>query len=123
KVWDTGIGIPPSRIDALFAPFIQVDSSTTRKFGGTGLGLTIAKQLAEAMGGSVEAQSEPGVGSTFLVNVRMPLCEAPSSTPLRDRLSGMRVMVAASHERTGAIIVQQLTAAGCEPLLAESAQQ
>jgi signal transduction histidine kinase/DNA-binding response OmpR family regulator len=123
KVWDTGIGIPPDRIGALFAPFMQADSSTTRKFGGTGLGLTIAKQLAEAMGGSVEAQSEPGVGSTFLVNVRLPLCEAPSSTPLRDRLSGMRVLVAASHERTGAIIVQQLTAAGCEPLLAESAQQ
>jgi signal transduction histidine kinase/CheY-like chemotaxis protein len=123
KVWDTGIGIPPDRIGALFAPFSQADSSTTRKFGGTGLGLTIAKQLAEAMGGSIEARSEPGVGSTFEVTLRLPLCEAPLSTSMADRLSGMEVLVAVSHARIGAIIIRQLTAAGCEPCLAESAQQ
>ena len=123
RVWDTGIGIPPDRIGALFAPFIQADSSTTRRFGGTGLGLTIAKQLAELMGGSVEAQSELGVGSTFLVTVRLPLAEAPSSTPIVDRVSGMSVLVAISHARTATIIMRQLTAAGCKPYLATSAQQ
>lgn len=123
KVWDTGIGVPPDRIGALFAPFIQADSSTTRKFGGTGLGLTIAKQLAEAMGGSIEARSEPGVGSTFDVSLRLPLSEAPPAASMADRLSGMAVLVAVSHARIGAIIVRQLTAAGCEPCLAESAQQ
>jgi signal transduction histidine kinase/CheY-like chemotaxis protein len=123
KVWDTGIGVPPDRIGALFAPFIQADSSTTRKFGGTGLGLTIAKQLAEAMGGSIEARSEPAVGSTFDVTLQLPLCEAPLATSMPDRLSGMNVLVAVSHARIGAIIVRQLRAAGCEPRLAESAQQ
>ena len=103
KVWDTGIGIPPSRIEALFAPFIQVDSSTTRKFGGTGLGLTIAKQLAEAMGGSVEAQSAPGLGSTFTVTLRLPLCEAPASQPAAQRLAGLQVLLAVGHARTAAI--------------------
>jgi signal transduction histidine kinase/CheY-like chemotaxis protein len=124
RVWDTGIGIPPDRIGALFAPFTQVDSSTTRRFGGTGLGLTIAKQLAEAMGGSVKAQSEPGVGSTFEVILRLPICEPPlPSVPMADRLAGMKVLVAVSHGRIGAIIARELTAAGCEPCLAESAQQ
>ena len=123
KVWDTGIGIPPDRIGALFAPFIQADNSTTRKFGGTGLGLTISKQLAQAMGGSVEAQSEPGVGSTFLVTVRLPLCEAPPSAPVADRRSGVKVLVAVSHVRTASIIARQLMAAGIEPQLAGSAQQ
>ena len=122
RVWDTGIGIPPDRISGLFAPFMQADTSTTRKFGGTGLGLTIAKQLAEAMGGSVQAHSTPGVGSTFDVIVRLPLCAAPMTTPIADRLSGMKVLVAVSHARVGAIIVRQLTAAGCEPHLAASAQ-
>jgi len=123
SVWDTGIGIPTDRIDALFAPFIQADSSTTRKFGGTGLGLTIAKQLAEAMGGSVEAQSQPGSGSTFTVGVRLPLCEAPSSAPTAERLSSIRVLVAVAHARIGAIIARQLTEAGCDPYRAESAQE
>ncbi len=123
KVWDTGIGIPPSRIEALFAPFIQVDSSTTRKFGGTGLGLTIAKQLAEAMGGSVEAQSAPGLGSTFTVTLRLPLCEAPASQPAAQRLAGLQVLLAVGHARTAAIMLRQLRAAGAEAELATSAQQ
>ena len=64
-VIDTGIGIPPARIDLIFESFSQADSSTTRKFGGTGLGLTISKQLAEAMGGRIGVESEEGKGSTF----------------------------------------------------------
>ncbi|MEZ4593801.1 MAG: ATP-binding protein [Chloroflexota bacterium] len=62
---DSGIGIPPERMDRLFQSFSQVDSSTTKRFGGTGLGLAISKRLAEAMGGQMWAESEPGVGSTF----------------------------------------------------------
>ncbi len=65
SVRDTGIGIPPQRMAALFSKFTQVDASTTRKYGGTGLGLAIAKQLAELMGGTAGGESEEGKGSEF----------------------------------------------------------
>jgi CheY-like chemotaxis protein/two-component sensor histidine kinase len=64
-VQDTGIGIPKDRYDRLFKPFSQVDSSTTRNYGGTGLGLVIAHRLTELMGGEMSVDSEVGVGSTF----------------------------------------------------------
>jgi PAS domain S-box-containing protein len=64
-VKDTGIGIPPDRLDCLFEPFFQVDSSITRTFGGTGLGLVISQRLSEMMGGRVWVESEQDVGSTF----------------------------------------------------------
>ncbi|NOY81894.1 MAG: response regulator [Kiritimatiellaeota bacterium] len=65
SVTDTGIGVPASRIDALFDSFTQADASTTRKYGGTGLGLTISKRLAEMMGGEIGMESREGEGSTF----------------------------------------------------------
>ena len=64
-VKDSGIGIPPERQKEIFSAFTQADSSTTRNYGGTGLGLTISRRLAELLGGQIWVESEPGKGSSF----------------------------------------------------------
>jgi signal transduction histidine kinase len=70
SVTDFGIGIPANRLDKIFEPFTQADNSSTRSYDGTGLGLTISKRFCEALGGTIEVESEIDQGSTF--TVRMP---------------------------------------------------
>jgi signal transduction histidine kinase len=70
EIRDEGHGIPPARLESLFEPFRQGDGSTTREAGGMGLGLALARRLTEAMGGALDASSEPGVGSSFVVRLR-----------------------------------------------------
>jgi signal transduction histidine kinase/DNA-binding response OmpR family regulator len=81
-VRDTGIGIPPERMDRLFQSFSQVDASTTRRYGGTGLGLAICKRLIEMMGGTIHVESKLGKGSTFYV--RFLATPAPAPAPDTD---------------------------------------
>ena len=79
SVQDTGIGLTPKQQERLFEPFSQADSSTTRRFGGAGLGLSICKRLAELMNGSIGLSSEAGRGSTFWFEVRVGIGTADST--------------------------------------------
>jgi CheY-like chemotaxis protein/HPt (histidine-containing phosphotransfer) domain-containing protein len=78
KVRDSGIGIPPDRMDRLFQSFSQVDASTTRRYGGTGLGLAISRRLSELMGGTMWVESEFGQGSTFHFTIHAEAAPAPT---------------------------------------------
>ncbi len=91
SVTDSGIGIPPEKQDLLFGKFVQADSSTARRFGGTGLGLAICKQLAELMGGSVGLHSVPGEGSTFWVQLPLPLAPVAPAAHDLNRLQAIHL--------------------------------
>ena len=81
QVSDTGIGMSKEVRQRLFAPFVQADASTTRRYGGTGLGLVISRRLVEGMGGTLTAESEPGQGSRFTVSLPIVVAEAPAPAP------------------------------------------
>jgi signal transduction histidine kinase/DNA-binding response OmpR family regulator len=113
-VRDTGIGIPHGVQSRLFEPFSQADSSTTRRYGGTGLGLVIAKNLAQLMGGTIGMESEPQKGSLFWFTVRFPnvWSGADDSFSILSGMLGRRALAVDDNSTARRMITSQLTSLG-----------
>jgi signal transduction histidine kinase len=136
EVTDTGIGIEPSQLERLFQPFTQADGSTSRRYGGTGLGLAIARHLVQAMGGQIEVQSTPAVGSCFSFVIAIEPADAgpegrpapsvparvsqvpeypsgaPAATADRTGLEGLRLLLVEDNEINRQIATELLRDAG-----------
>jgi predicted ATPase/signal transduction histidine kinase/CheY-like chemotaxis protein/HPt (histidine-containing phosphotransfer) domain-containing protein len=108
-VRDTGIGLTETQRNGLFRSFHQADSSTTRKYGGTGLGLVIAKHLAEAMGGAVGVESRFGIGSTFWFTAQFGKGQVDRKSLQPANLSGRRVLVVDDHDAARPALVAMLS--------------
>jgi PAS domain S-box-containing protein len=121
-VRDTGIGIPPDRMDRLFTSFSQVDASTTRKFGGTGLGLAISKRLVELMGGTISVESEQNKGSTFRISLPVASVDLPAKVALDDglpHLAGKRILIVDDNATNREIVTRHARSWKMEPVAVE----
>jgi len=107
-VSDTGVGIDEEKQTAIFAPFLQGDTSTARIYGGTGLGLTISARLVEMMDGKIWVESEPGKGSVFHFTVRFGLQTAAQVEPGAIDFKGLRALVVEDHPVSRRILVETL---------------
>lgn len=114
SVQDTGIGIPEHRLEAVFAPFTQVDGSTTRRFGGTGLGLAICRQLVELMGGDIGVTSQEGRGSCFWFTAGFcPVTGQPEVEPRFAAIEGLHVLVVDDNDANRQLLITLLSGWGC----------
>ena len=126
RIRDTGIGIPPDKIDRIFKAFSQVDSSTTRKYGGTGLGLVICEKLVTLMGGSITVESIPESGTTFTFTIQTKASKNSVINYIHfnaDGLQGKKVLVVDDNQTNCNILKSQLTDWKFSPTLASSAGQ
>jgi PAS domain S-box-containing protein len=116
RVADTGVGIPPDKLDAIFERFTQADSSTTRKYGGSGLGLTISRQLVELMNGRIGVKSDPGKGSTFTFTARFGWTSdrSPEEPKAAVDIRGLRTLVVDDNETNRLILMETLSRWGAE---------
>jgi two-component system, sensor histidine kinase and response regulator len=112
SVTDNGIGISREAQARLFQPFSQADGSTTRRFGGTGLGLAVSKQLAEMMGGEIGVESEPGRGSRFWFTIRADIAGREKAAQERLNLDGVHLLIVDDNATNRAILLHQATALG-----------
>ena len=143
EVNDTGVGMTPEQMGRIFQPFAQADGSTTRQFGGTGLGLTISRRLARLMGGEIEADSQPGFGSRFTLSIQTgplegrpmvtdpaeatrsgnPAPDAPSATaPVPEVLDG-NILLAEDGRENQVVVAAYLRKAGATVVLANDGRE
>jgi two-component system, sensor histidine kinase len=126
---DTGIGIAPEALATLFDKFVQADNTMTRRFGGTGLGLTICKQIVELMGGTIAVESVSGEGSTFRVRLPLPwlgpVFALPAPPAAEDQLpetslEGLRVLAAEDNATNQLVLKTVLHSLGVQPVVVEN---
>ncbi|MFI3180762.1 MAG: ATP-binding protein, partial [Methylococcales bacterium] len=133
-IQDTGIGLTIEQSENLFQPFTQADTSITRQYGGTGLGLVICKQLVELMGGDINFVSEPGTGSTFTLNVTLPIANAPIQVtksnerqiillPENENHNARRILLVEDNEINQQVAMEILTSIGLDVKIANNGEE
>ncbi len=122
-VRDTGIGIPDAKLQIIFEAFSQADGSTTRRFGGSGLGLTISQRLAHAMNGSIWVTSEPNVGSEFHFAVKLPIDQEAAPEMPEPSLAGVGILIVDDNETNRRILSRTVLSWNMRPILASSAPE
>jgi two-component system, sensor histidine kinase len=130
EISDTGIGIGEEKLGKLFQPFSQGDNSVTRDYGGTGLGLTIVKQLVEAMGGEIRVQSQEGVGSQFSFTINLPYAEQAQTFPeivaddsVPEHWGQAKLLLVEDNEINRLVVVELLRQTGMRVDIAEHGEQ
>ncbi|MFA7239510.1 MAG: response regulator [Sulfuricellaceae bacterium] len=126
SVQDTGIGMTPEQLSALFQSFSQADNSTTRKYGGAGLGLAICKQLSELMGGRIWVESAPGVGSTFSFTVTLGIVREAPASPARIKFRELpvkRMLVVDDSDNARKVLSEMLDTHGFSVQAVSSGQE
>jgi CheY-like chemotaxis protein len=118
-VADTGIGIPSEKLETIFEAFTQADGSTTRRYGGTGLGLTISAKLVNMMGGRIWVDSTPDVGSAFHFTVTYPVARVDDAVQDDQRLAGVSVLIVDDNRTNRGILEHMTRSWGMQPVLVD----